>query len=498
MASGLKPLVTAFHRRLAKDMRFGMAVIHLKNPADAGTWKLVGVDSLASRLVGTAVRNFITLPTIERNFQESSRDLQTTYRAIYARGTTMRLGHIRPRTKVGASELYAVTAIALPRNRVGLVFENETTLRNTTKELLEAKTRSDEMCKTVKAILWHAHPDTLEFTSVSEEAEEILGYWTERWKHETCFWRKHTHPDDWDMLRQQCSQVVNDGENRRFDFRMTAADGRELWVHLSVYLNELPRGATELSGVMVDITDRKRVEEASRKLALHALKQSETEHQWLNQELDSGIGLHLAALKVSLASLQHPNSSTETEMQQKLEDCLQLVQTCMDDLCSVSLMLRPPFLDERGLLAALQWYTEIFCRWSGMEIEMDIPEALDRLGAANEIVLFRFAQECLRNVHRHSGTNHAVLRLREAAEEVVMEIEDTGFGIAADVLELLESGGYSHGIGLTKLRERVRELDGTVQIHTGTMGTIVCARVPRAEKTIPAEASPGTTFPLRP
>jgi signal transduction histidine kinase len=279
---------------------------------------------------------------------------------------------------------------------------------------------------------------------------------------------------------------------------MVAADGRERWVHLSVNLNELAWGATELSGVMVDITDRKRVEEASRKLALHTLKQSETEHRWLSQELDSGIGLHLAALKVSLASLQQTNLPSGTETQQKLQDCIQLVQTCIDDMCSMSLMLRPPFLDERGLLAALRWYTQIFSRWSGMEIDMDIPEDMGRLNPANEIVLFRFAQECLRNVYRHSGANHSVLRLREAANEFVMEIEDTGFGIPADVLELLENGGYTRGIGLTKLRERVRELEGTMQIHTGTMGTIICARIPRAEKPVPPEADQRTTFPLRP
>lgn len=458
----------------------------------------MGVDSLAARLAGTAVRNFTVLPIIERNFQESSQDLQTIYREIYARGTARRLGHIRPRTKLGASEFYSVTAIPLPRNRLGLLFENETILRNTTRELLEAKARIEDMCKTVKAILWRAHPDTLEFTSVSEEAEEILGYWTERWKHETCFWRKHTHPDDWEMLRRHCSQVLNDGESRRFDFRMLAADGRELWFHLSVHTNRLPWGATELSGVMVDITDRKRVEEASRKLALHALKQNETEHRWLNQELDTGIGLHLAALQVSLASLQHANSSAETEMQQKLEDCLQLVQTCMDDMCSVSFMLRPPLLYEQGLPAALQWYAEIFSRWSGMEIEMEIAADMDRLSGANEIVLFRFAQECLRNVYRHSGTNHAVLRLREGPKEIVMEIEDSGLGIPADVLELLESGGYTRGIGLTKLRERVRELGGTMQFHTGRMGTIVCARVPHAAEVIAPEESERASSSFRP
>jgi PAS domain S-box-containing protein len=498
MSRGLKSLVAAFHRRLGKDKRFGMAVVHFKNPADSSTWKLVGFDPVASRLVGSSVPDFLASPVIERHSKENFLDLISACREIHASGGTRLVGHVHPRTKAGGREFYSVTAIALAGNRVGLLFENETILLNTTQALVDAKIRFEEMSQAVKAIQCCADPYTLEFTQVSEEAREILGYWTERWTHELCFWKKHMHADDWEMVRQQCAEVARDGESRQFDCRMTAADGRELWLHVSMHREKLPSGATQLSGIMMDVTERKRAEEASRKVALQVLRQSETERKWLSQELDNGLGMHLAALRTNLASMMPPDSPLETEIQQKVRDCIELVQICTDELCSVSFMLRPPLLDECGLAAALEWYTTVFSKWSDIVVEMDIADDLPRLDPAHEIVLFRFAQECIKNVYRHAGTRRVALRLRLDEKEIVMEVEDPGTGIPADTLRLLESGGYGAGIGLTKLRERIRGVNGTMQIHASNVGTIVCARIPRQAALPPSETNLRSTSLLGP
>src|SRR5262249_43633107 len=109
--------------------------------------------------------------------------------------------------------------------------------------------------------------ETFVFSFVSEQAERILGYPTERWLNEPTFWRGHLHSEDRDWAVQFCSDATAQKRNHDFEYRMIAADGRTVWMRDLVTVVVENGRASRLRGVMVDITRRKQNEDALREQA---------------------------------------------------------------------------------------------------------------------------------------------------------------------------------------------------------------------------------------
>ena len=133
-----------------------------------------------------------------------------------------------------------------------------------------------------------------------------------------------------------------------------------------------------------------------------------------------------------------------------------------------------------GLASALRWYVEGFAQRSKIEVDLDCPRDFGRLPRVVETAAFRLVQECLTNIHRHSGSATARIRLRHSDHEVAVEVEDKGKGIPADKLEEMALVGIP-GVGITGMRERVRQLGGTLEIVSSGSGTTVLARLPVPE-----------------
>jgi two-component system NarL family sensor kinase len=113
---------------------------------------------------------------------------------------------------------------------------------------------------------------------------------------------------------------------------------------------------------------------------------------------------------------------------------------------------------------------------------MDIPERFGRLSDEMEIAIFRMVQECLTNIHRHSGGTSAAIRVREEAQRVWVEVQDEGKGIPLEKQLELSSLGRT-GVGFRGMRERLRQLGGTLEIRSGDGGTVVIASLPLPETT---------------
>ena len=120
----------------------------------------------------------------------------------------------------------------------------------------------------LKAIVWRGDPDSYCFTYVSPAAEDILGYPLEDWLDDPTFWADHIHPDDRDWTLDYCVTNTNKLNDHEFEYRMLAADGREVWLKDVVHLIVEDGRPVESVGVMVDITDKKRADEAERELEM--------------------------------------------------------------------------------------------------------------------------------------------------------------------------------------------------------------------------------------
>jgi Signal transduction histidine kinase len=169
---------------------------------------------------------------------------------------------------------------------------------------------------------------------------------------------------------------------------------------------------------------------------------------------------------MGLAQLEKANSS------KTLAECRQLLDRCMTETRTLSHLLHPPLLDEIGFASVATSYVEEFARRSGIEIDisLDLPR---RLPADSEILLFRVLQESLTNIHRHSGSNRARIRAGIDGEAVSLEIRDYGHGISQQVLENFKTSGNGVGVGLAGIRERLREVDGKLDLSSTSDGTIL-------------------------
>ena len=134
-------------------------------------------------------------------------------------------------------------------------------------EAVAAQKRFADLVNSVEGIVWEADPQTFVFSFVSEQAERILGYPTEKWLHEPTFWKDHLHPEDRDWTVQFCVQATAEKRSHDFEYRMIAADGRVVWMRDLVTVVVENGRPIRLRGVMVDVTQRKQNEVALREQA---------------------------------------------------------------------------------------------------------------------------------------------------------------------------------------------------------------------------------------
>jgi signal transduction histidine kinase len=215
---------------------------------------------------------------------------------------------------------------------------------------------------------------------------------------------------------------------------------------------------------------------ALRHLSSKLIHVQDEERRRIARELHDSIGQYLAALGMGLTQLENGNGSKSPEA---LVECRELLDRCMSETRTLSYLLHPPLLDEAGFASAATNYVEEFSRRSKIEIEisLDLP---DRLPADTEILLFRVLQESLTNIHRHSGSGRAKVRAGIDEEGIYLEIRDYGHGISQEVLESFKASGNGTGVGLAGIRERLREVDGKLDLASTTDGTILRVSVPVA------------------
>jgi signal transduction histidine kinase len=152
-----------------------------------------------------------------------------------------------------------------------------------------------------------------------------------------------------------------------------------------------------------------------------------------------------------------------------------MVNEITNEIRTISHLLHPPLLDEMGLPLALRWYVDGFMERSKIRTTVEVPDNFDRLPPETEIAVFRVVQECLANVHRHSGSASCSVKLVRDEHELQLQVKDSGSGIPKDKLPNVMSCG---GVGLRGMRERIRRLQGTLEINSSDQGTTVTIKLP--------------------
>lgn len=242
---------------------------------------------------------------------------------------------------------------------------------------------------------------------------------------------------------------------------------------------DLKRAHDELETRVLARTAALRIaEDRLRRLSGRLMQSQDDERRRIARELHDSLGQYLVASKMSL-DLASMNGSNSDRIKDCLADAINQIEKAISETRTISHLLHPPLLDEVGLESALVWYAEGFAKRSGIAVDVDIADSIGRLSTDIETAVFRVVQECLTNVHRHSGSQTASVRLYRTDGDLKLEVRDQGKGMPAGSLS--GEAQSALGVGLQGIRERVLQLRGKLEIVSNEgAGTTVVAAIPQA------------------
>ncbi|HEY6769904.1 MAG TPA: PAS domain S-box protein [Candidatus Sulfotelmatobacter sp.] len=265
----------------------------------------------------------------------------------------------------------------------------------------------------------------------------------------------------------------------------------------------------KLSGVVMvfhDVTERRRVENALRRsnqelseardelekrvqertselytanenlrgLSASLLQMRDEEQRRLARELHDSVGQLIAAISMNISVVQGEADKLSPAVAKCVTDNAGLLEEVSREIRTISHLLHPPLLDEAGLASALRWYIEGFADRSKIRVELNIPDDFGRLPSDTEIAIFRIIQECLTNIHRHSESDTAAISIQQEASRLLVQVQDNGKGIPKEKQRELTRPGRT-GVGFSGMRERLRQLGGTLEIQSEGRGTLISA-----------------------
>ncbi len=235
----------------------------------------------------------------------------------------------------------------------------------------------------------------------------------------------------------------------------------------------------EIGVISVDVTARRNAESAIRRLSGRLLNLQDQERRRIARELHDSLGQYLAGLKMTIELLGQPNTRDKDGL---FAECSEILERCISETRTLSHLLHPPLLDEAGFASAAKWFVSGFSQRSGIPVNFNLAPNFPRLPETVEIALFRVLQESLTNVHRHSQTRGAEIRVELRPLDVMLEVTDHGRGIPSNVLGPIRKNGMQSGMGLAGIRERVNELEGLLEIESNSEGTTIRVTLPTSGK----------------
>jgi signal transduction histidine kinase len=281
---------------------------------------------------------------------------------------------------------------------------------------------------------------------------------------------------------------------------MEVPQSDEQWLDISIYTAE--------NGISVftrDVSERKRAESALYTLSSRLLNLQDEERRRIARELHDGTAQNVMAVLLNLARVSSKLPEPDEDGRRLVAESTALIEQSLAEIRTLSYWLHPPLLDEAGLLPTLRWYVDGFMKRSGIKIDLHVASANLHLRPEVEMTLFRVVQECLGNVHRHSGASAAIIHLSHNSKQTVLTVTDNGHG--GTIRGTLEDANdiNSLGVGLAGMNARLKQLGGHLKIVSSRQGTSVQAVIGNVvpipgdhrEATWSSSAAPGSE-PLSP
>jgi PAS domain S-box-containing protein len=267
-----------------------------------------------------------------------------------------------------------------------------------------------------------------------------------------------------------CKKLLKENQSlpTEGEMHVRLADGRLIPANFSFTVLSRDKSAT---GVLItDLTAKKQIMEFAARLQT----MQDEERRRLARELHDSVGQTLAALSMNIGIAQAQSHKLDALGARAVSENAHLVDQVSREIRTISHLLHPPLLDVAGLASALRWYVDGFSERSHIKVDLEIPKDFGRLPDEMEIAIFRIVQECLTNIHRHSASPTATIRLIQEGDRLTIQVQDHGKGIPLEKQRALIESGLG-GVGFAGMRERLRQLGGTLEIRSEGRGTLVGA-----------------------
>jgi len=331
---------------------------------------------------------------------------------------------------------------------------------------------------------------------------------------------EYIHPDDQPIVLRTIHEAVRTKSMFELEHRVRRTNGTLGWTYSrAVPLLNVSGEILEWFGAASDFTARKEAEENFRKLAQtldaevrvrtreleeqsnqvrdlswRLLRSQDEERRHIARELHDSAGQTLTVLGISLAQLIQKTGRIAPELATEAEQIQETVQQLHREIRTTSYLLHPPLLDESGLYSAISWYLQGLLERSGLVVQLDISKEFGRLPREVELVIFRLVQECLTNIHRHSESENASIRITREPNQIALDIRDQGKGMSPARLAEIQSG--RSGVGIGGMRERLRQFEGTMNIESDSSGTRIFATIPLSKSASPEDKSKAEPLPV--
>jgi len=326
---------------------------------------------------------------------------------------------------------------------------------------------------TIPTMAWSVRPDgVVDF--LNQRWVDYTGISLEEYLEEPT---RPIHPEDIPRVLKKWSADMSAGEPFENEMRLQRSNGEYRWFLVrTAPLRDEKGNIVKWYGLSIDIGDRKQAEEELQKseaelrtLSGRLLRLEDQQRRRLARDLHDTTAQLLAALSMNLSVVSDFADLLNPRARAAMAEAVNLADECLREVRTISYLLHPRELDELGLESALFRYIDGFTQRSGIRVEVEVSPDLGRLPEDVETAVFRVVQECLTNIHRHSGSSTARLRVIRCASNLVLEVGDAGRGFRRDA---------PSGVGIASMRERVQQLNGRLEIASNPSGTSVKATIP--------------------
>lgn len=269
--------------------------------------------------------------------------------------------------------------------------------------------------------------------------------------------------------------VIAHDSTHRFD-----AEDLRIMTNLATFaaaVYQMMQSKARIESTQSELQSSRDAEAGLMELSQRVIQVQDDERRRIARELHDTTGQVLAALSMNLGQMQSTSSPANAP---RFAQCIDLATAAASEIRNLSYLLHPPLMDETGLSSAVAEYVSGYEGRSALTIAHNVSADVGRLQGNREIALFRIMQESLGNIHRHSGSSTASIRIFREGESVVMEVSDAGRGLKHG-----DDGKIVYGVGLRSMQERLRPFNGSLSLTSSDTGTKVTVTLPCSPAIMP-------------